>query len=302
MRKRMFLLVLVVIMHFSLSTYALAHPDQAQHYEDIEKVLFGKKVVFGYGMNRHSTLFHGRALNALLNIEYAVAIACDQYKGEYSAQLESLSEYGVPDLPPDVNQTKDEHERGINYIASAKTHRSFTHRGWTYDYQPSSSIANWPVRKELVYNTACVAFGEEYVDDKELDAFCALLYYTHLLGDHMEDSKMKGNGLIISLVEPGAAKRTPPENVDMFFELDYYLSVLFDDKKDDETYKTMMMKLRDLREITRKTSNSTNRFQKPEDMELYHQYVHDLHQILYTYVPRLIEREDFFNTVFYSPN
>ena len=297
MKKKYGVGLLIIVVLLSAAMPAFAHPDQNLHYKDLERVLFGKEILTK--QQRASTSSLGDpAWDALISLEHATAIVLDQYKGDDQGLLDQLNEYGVPNLPPDAITTKEQHERGINFTAAAKDHRSFTHRGWTFSYLPSSSIANFPVRKEILMATAQVAFDPELLNDKRREAFCALLYYVHVLGDHMADSKAKGKALIVSLVEPGAAERTPPQNEDLFLEFKYYLSVLFSDKSEDQTYSRMMQKLNELRNKASKTARETNLFTKEGSMDLYHGYVDELFDILCTYVPHLLEREPFFNSVF----
>lgn len=297
MKKLLCTILLVLMMANICVSPAFAHPDQNSHYRDIEKVLFGREILTR-NERKSTTTLGSKARDALLSLEHATAIVLDQYKGDDQDLLDQLAEYGVPSLPPDAITTKDQDARGINFLASPNLHRSFTHRGWTFEYLPSSSKANFPVRKEILMETARVAFDPDLLDFTRRDAFCAVLYYVHVLGDHMADSKAKGTTLIISLVEPGAVRRTPPRNEDIFLELEYYLSVLFKDKSDNQTYSRMMQKLNDLRRRVAKTARETNLFSDQGAMQLYHSYVDELFDLLCTYVPRLLEREEFFSDVF----
>ena len=292
-------IILIVLIVTLWTVSAFAHPDQNDHYADIERVLFGKEVLTR--SERKSTVLLGNpAKDALISLEHAAAIVLDQYKGDDQGLLDQLSEYGVQNLPPDAMTTMDPDPRGINFQSSPNLHRSFTHRGWTFQYPKVSSKANWPVRREILLETAKAAFDSEYLDATRREAFCALLYYVHVLGDHMSDSKAKGNTLIISLVEPGASRRTPPQNEDIFLELGYYLPILFSDKTDDRTYTRMMGKLDTLRKKAVKTARETNIFTSEGSMEIYYDYVDELFDILSTYIPRLLEREPFFSRVFIS--
>lgn len=303
MKKLANSVLLICLIAILWSTPALAHLNQNEHYRDIEKVLFGEEVLTR--QQRISTmLLDDPANDALISLEHATAIALDQYKGLYQDLLDRLNEYGVPYLPPDAITTKDQDERGINFQSSPSLHRSFTHRGWTFAYQPVSSKANWPVRQDIMIQTAKRVFDPALLDDTRCDAFCAVLYYIHVLGDLLPDSKEKDEGITIQLIQRGASTRNPAENSDIFLEFERYLGILFRDQQGSESYRRMMDKLRDLRKEVVKVSGDFSSFPNkndPEAMKVYHEYADRLYkEVLIKYVHHLLSLEPFFQKVFYT--
>ena len=80
---------------------------------------------------------------------------------------------------------------------TANTHRKYTHLGWNYKYQnPDEEF--WPKRKQLLIDTvywvlfnrdtilAEIPIRWDYKSDEQCEAFCAVVYYIHILGDHIE--------------------------------------------------------------------------------------------------------------------
>lgn len=277
--------ILISILFILLCAYLVpagAHPSAQAHYDELELVLFGGKYT---GVNRE----------ALTLIEYASTLAIDQFNGFHSDILTYLSQHRISGLPPDVKTSRDQDRLGINYTASPHTHREATHRGWDWNYAVDKG--NWPVRKNILLSTVTHVFGfkgsrGDY--DKQCNSFCALVYYVHLIGDHQEDSKYKEDGPIVSLAE----KNFSTSNIDIFYELDHHLSILFSNQKDTHLYRLMMDKLRKLGKETRALTGSTGGINTPEKLESYHAAANELIQILRRSVPELLRREDFFNRVF----
>jgi len=298
MKKLLCSFLLISLLSMSWIVPALAHPDQNDHYIDIEKILFGKEILTK--SERDSTTLTGDpAKDALISLEHAAAIVLDQYKGLYQDKLDRLREYGVQNLPPDTTTKMDEDPRGINFGASGHDHRSFTHRGWTFSYLPASSKANWPVRKEILLETAKAVFDAELLDDKRREAFCALIYYIHVLGDLLPDSKEKDGSITVHLIQPNASTRNPAENADIFLELDRYLSILFTNH--GTTFSRMQKKIRNLRSEAIEISRRYNSFpdkNNPQAMNDYHDIAKRLYKILCVEINPMLQLEPFFNRVF----
>lgn len=281
MRTRLFSLITILVLLTLPSNEALAHPKAQDHYLELEMVLFGKR-------------YAGPNKDKLKLLEFASTLAIDQYKGSDAEKLKTLANAGIPELPPNVIDTKDQNEKGINFDASPNTHRKETHRGWDWNYQPDK--ANWPIRKKILLETVNNVFGFNSFSgkyDKQCNSLSALIYYVHIVGDHQEDSKYKAGGAITSLAEKNYSSST----IDIFYELEQHLPVLFADQKYSLTYMRMMNKLRDLGKEVRKLTGSREGV-TPEKIPQYHQYAKDLIGILETYIPNLLRREEFFSRVF----
>ena len=147
--------------------------------------------------------------------------------------------------------------------------------------------------------TANVAFAPELLDDKRREAFCALIYYVHVLGDLQPDSSEKDGSITVHLIQPNASTRNPAENADIFLELDRYLSILFSNQ--GTTFNRMQKKIRNLRseaiEISRQYKSFPDK-NNPEAMDAYHDIAKRLYTILCEEIHPLLQLEPFFNRVF----
>lgn len=282
MNTRLLSFVVTMSLVFVPATTGVAHPKAQDHYLELELVLFGKK-------------YAGPSKEALTLLEYASTLAIDQYKGSDADKLAKLAGAGIPGLPPNVTDAKEQNEKGINYTASPNTHREATHRGWDWYYQPSDK-SNWPARKNILLSTANKVFAFSLVSgqyDRQCNSLCALIYYVHLIGDHQEDSKYKSDGAITSLAE----KNYNASNIDIFYELEKHLPILFANQRDSWTYMRMMSKLGVLGKEVRKLTGSREGV-TPEKTSQYHEYARELIGILSTYVPSLLKQEKFFSNAF----
>lgn len=146
------------------------------------------------------------------NIEYAAYLCIDLSHGQQtsdSKKLEALKKsYGLKwsllGLPSELEQI-------ILVGISAGDHRTYTHKGWNYDYSKDKRFetykegalqTNWTYRKRILLGTVSFECGltdhlvlrnlsnrhfERCKQCKQLDAFCHLIYNIHILWDHQED-------------------------------------------------------------------------------------------------------------------
>ena len=162
------LILSIIICHFPI---AVAHQNENDHYKDLESVLFGN--------NSARIMGDAEKKKLVRHLEYATSLALDQFNGFKGTLLEDLRLYGVPNLPNHITDKIE--EGGFNFPASGQTHRQYTHLGWTYDYDKEHRVANWPLRKQMMVDTAKRVLNCN--DDEICDSFAALLYYIHVIGD-----------------------------------------------------------------------------------------------------------------------
>lgn len=96
--------------------------------------------VFCFGSERYKES-HSSAKDSIQALEDAVYLAVDQFNGKSAEELKRLKDMGVSGLPLSIDEFNDR----SNYV-----HRSFTHRGWDFEYPEE---AHWPVRKRILTNT-----------------------------------------------------------------------------------------------------------------------------------------------------
>lgn len=317
MRKALGRLALALVLLAAmmvLPTRALAH-DTPEHNEEIESMLFDNKSF----SSDHKGDEQGETIAAL---ESATYLCIDHYgmNGRKATagnrNLETLRSFGVRPIPalaeihPDPNAPKIPGEDN--------QHRSYTHRGWDYDYVGEDHAKKWDTRKHLMLNTAEKAFDFTLLPtwmvgyDPKCDSFCALVYYTHILGDYLEDSSYyqfdgHSNGLKIPFAV--SAGSLSADNPDLFSEIKKHLSVLFKDQRNSLTYKQLLSDIDALAGKARSLKGSTGGINTDEKYQVAHEQAKELMAILgggydyYQYANRihmLLKNEEFFVRAFPS--
>lgn len=218
-------------------------------------------------------------------LESASYLAIDQFNGNGQKDLDTLLAYGVSGLPP---------LSAIDYSASGKTHRSYTHRGWDYVYGGLAGD-RWNQRKLILLNTADALFDFQG-NEKQKESFCAVIYYIHVLGDLMDDeSYKKNNGLIM---DPGG--RT--DKIDIIDELLVHFKVLFADQKYTHKYLFLTTAMGRYNTKLSKIVRSEGGINTDEKFALRQEYVEGLMKLLTMYLPEMLKEEDFFYNTFYKQN
>ena len=267
--------------------------DRKQHDLDIESVLFGKV--------NFSTSKEADVQNAAKALKCAAYLAIDQFNGKGADELNFLEkEYKVSGLP----KLSEIDFRGNN------NHRRYTHRGWDFQYG-KSDVGHWTVRKSILLKTVDKQFdfekspnailghfNEKYLEyDKKCDSFCALIYYTHIIGDYI------GNETY------GQFRSNYPNQMDLggtnddysiTAELLKHTKILFADQKDTHKYITLQNSLTALDGKIRKLVLSKEGIDTEEKYKQYTEYAEDLKDILTHNIPNLLKEEDFFKKVYYA--
>lgn len=237
-------------------------------------------------------------LDKLELIEDAVYLCLDQYNGDGAECLEHLKNEGIHNLPSDITEIDF---RGNQY------HRKYTHRGWDFNYDKDDQ-ANWSVRKEILLSTNCYVFGfDENMSENDYsdkcNSLCALMYYVHVLGDEQtreeftKDDEDDSKEVMIHFAHSVASDKSP----DLLSEITNHLTILFHDQRYSFKYISMMYKINALAYQARKVSavlNSVDGKDSSEAFDRYKQCEEDLMDLLQSYVPKLLRREEFFKTVF----
>lgn len=214
----------------------------------------------------------------------ACYLTIDQFNGQGQAFLDELIAYGVKDIPQDVSE--------INYKAGGHDHRSKTHRGWEV-ITDNEMKTIWPKRQSILRNTVGTVFDFNG-NDKKKEAFCELLYYIHILGDHQSDESYKiNNGLKI-----GVGGRRDKENI--IHKLLDSFKVLFRDQVYTYKYRALTTNLRNINSELDKLVNSQGGVDTEEEFEEYQKLVNKVIEILSLYLPEMLKDENFFNEVFYA--
>lgn len=300
MRKARAFLCCVLLLVFLPSIFAYAHPDQREHYEEYEAVLFNNR-------KYSSTSISGTQLRNIQILEYATTICIDQF-GQTSDQkiLDDLNSWGVRGIPRSVSEINPEPSE---IQLSAKNHRQFTHRGWDFVYQIDK--AHWPTRKNIMLSAMNTVFGNNPGNAKKYENFAAILYYIHVLGDYIEDVSDDGNpnnfkkynGESNGLKIPFVAAQ-PTSTHDVFYELEYHLGILFSDQTGSRKYKALISDIQDLAGRARAVVAQTGGINSYERCLEIKPLVLELMDILtgennhFNYVHELLRNEPFFIKAF----
>ena len=282
-----FFVALVIFATNACVSYA---HDRDEHDQDIEYVLFGDKTY-------KST--HPAFKNKIQAIEDATYLCVDQFNGNGKNELANLQKEKIPNIPKSI----DEFDFTANFA-----HRNFTHRGWNVNYDKK---ANWPVRQQILINTVDKELFSEvkpvlsnvpwlseklYGDSsykKKCESLCILLYYTHIIGDHIEADNYKA----LAYVDP-LTNLNDRDNPGIIPDLIKCCDTLFEDQANSYSYKEFKQELEDLRDKSDKLTSSKGGVDTEEEFEKYHKCAEDLLELLATYVPKLLTKEDFFSKSF----
>lgn len=270
---------------FLFGTLAIAQPayahDAEEHNAELEKILFNGK-----------NPGNDDAVRALEDAAYLCVDFCGM-NGKGVTSLESLKNYGVSGLPERADDID---------MPGGKYHRQYTHRGWDDQIKYFNGNAeqedHWAKRKDLLLNTSYKVFGYAPPPDflswtplsnkdmeKKYESFCALIYYVHVLGDYVEDvggdylakdnlDKFNGvsNGRKIAFARP----HPNDDNIDIFYELEKHLKVLFADQSNTMVYKQLMSDLGTLAGKARNLAGSTGGIDSLDKLEEAKGYVNEL--------------------------
>ena len=298
MERRIVSILIAVVISFTFITTTYAH-ERETHDKDIEYVLFGDE---DYKSS------HPITKSIITAIEDATYLCVDQFNGNGKKELDNLNKEKIPGIPKSI----DEFDFNSNYA-----HRNFTHRGWNVSY---SEAAHWPIRQKILFNTvnkelfadkknpiswlSDVISGENNEYRKQCESFCVLLYYVHILGDHIEagdetiktktlQQKLNGLAYIDPLTRPNDR-----DNPGIIPDLMNYCAILFKSQEGKREYDSFMQELDYLKDKSDRLVGSKGGVDTEAEFEEYNKCANDLRSVLGDYVPRLLENEDFYKRTF----
>lgn len=272
------------------TSVAAAHAHGAQeHGRQMELVLFGAP--------NHSLSLDAEQQHRVAMLKHASYLCLDQFNHNGQQQLDYLRR-SMPSLLPG----------GIESIDFTDgRHRSYTHRGWDFVYgqDERADKAKWPLRRELLLKVTNKVFGFQRLSGswlgidfghhKQCNSFSALLYYVHILGDHLADADFRVTG---ELKMPLARAHAGKQNPDVFFEFQQHLPVLFESQKDTRSYRALMQGIDALAEDARALAATSGGIDSAEKFERHQSLANELLQVLSDYVPMLLKKEAYFQAAF----
>lgn len=287
------LIAIVLVMTIGMTAIPINAHDRQQHDFDLESVLFGKE--------NFTTSQKPEVKNAAKALKCAAYLAIDQFNGNGAEDLNFLkNEYNVSGLP----KLSEIDFKGNN------NHRRYTHRGWDFPYG-NSDVGHWAERKRILLqtvdkefdfekspNAVLGHFNKKYLEyDKKCDSFCALIYYTHILGDYIGNKTyVQFRSNYPNQIELGGTN----DEYSITAELLKYTERLFTDQKNTHKYITLKNSLTTLDVKIRKIVQSNGGINTEEEYRQYTKYAEDLKDILTHNIPNLLKEEEFFKKVYYS--
>jgi len=281
MQRRLIAFLILCLLIFLYAMPIMAH-DRDGHDDDIEYVLFG---------NIDYKETHPNCRSKIQAIEDATYLCVDQFNGSGSKELENLRKEKIPDIPKSIS----EFDFSGNY-----SHRDYTHRGWNFNYDDK---AHWDMRQKILRNTvdkelfsdlksvfSLLPWNSDAKKYKEqCESICELLYYVHILGDHIEADNFKA----LAYLDP-LTRLNDRDNPGIIPDLISCFEKLFEAQKNTYTYNELKQELESLMDKSDKLTRSTGGVNTDEKFNDYHKCSEDLLEVLHAYVPRLLQKEEFF--------
>ena len=217
--------ILLIILLFS-STLSSAHNAEG-HDDELKRILFGES---------HSSLSAKAEMNfgLICMASYLTLDFTNEDKGMRC--YESLKNSGINELPSLESIT----------FPGNQYHQKYTHLGWEFRYG-SGDKANWGSRKKILLHTVdkiCKFKKEEQI---KKDAFAALIYEIHILGDHIGDSDATRYTRIRLVSEPdyrgqdiSPTSNGPFNNPTLYTYMLYHIQRLFREQKNTYEYSELV--------------------------------------------------------------
>ena len=304
MRKRIVAAFLLLVFVMG-SVSAFAHDKQDEHDKDLKYALFGsrEKVLSG----DENLIFNAIADAAALMIDqFSANDSQRQKEGTYNELQDDLRKLGLPALTDsfdDLNLNSRIAANGKNITAN--THRRYTHLGWNYKNYPNEEF--WVKRKQILLHTVnWTLFNDKallsqvpwlsdviYSPSEQCDAFCAVIYYIHILGDHIEGNDPEK----LTDLEP-LIQYTSLSTPGIITELKEQFGIVFIAQKDSWTYAAMMEALSDLEIRAEQNCHVWDAVNTKERCAINQKYANELLDILANYLPKLLKEEPFFSKHF----
>ena len=279
MKTRGILLIIVALCLSMIAPSSLAS-DRDVHDAYMLKVLFGN--------DYKEENYNAKELAAIEALEAASYLAVDQYNGKGAEELKVLNNYRVPSLPSDISE--------IDFPGN-QHHRRYTHRGWMGPYNNAErpyqdDKAHWNLRKTILTETVKKVFGLKDDSARVCESLSAVIYYIHVLGDHIvETDYQKMNADLM-----GVGGRN--DQYDIIHQLIYHFDILFTSPSSSNRYNSFRSQLRLLNNEFSELVNKDGGINTPEKQAAYSELAKKLMDLLIKHVPGLLQEESYFSKVF----
>ena len=305
MKKRVIALLLAAAMFVMGGAPAFAHDDQGKHDKDLKYALFGsrEKVLSG----DEKLIFNAIANAAALTIDQFSPNDSLKWKKDVYDELQSdlqklkLRELDIAFDDLDLNRTVAPDGKNI----APNTHRKYTHLGWNYKNYPNEKF--WKLRKQVLLHTVnWTLFNDKaafswvpglsdalYSPSEQCEAFSAVVYYIHILGDHIEGDVPEK----LTDLEP-LIQYTNLSTPGIIVELKEQLEIVFVSQNGSWSYAAIMEKLSALGIEAERNCGMWGSIDTVEKCKTNQEYAKKLLDILAEYLPQLLKNEPFFSNHF----
>lgn len=295
-----FLLILIIA---NLLSFSNAHDSQQGHDEDLKKVLFGTENAFI------------KEKEAFQIIADAASISIDQFSPNDSINFKErsfnnlqyqLKKLNLPTIKTSFDQINLNKSVSMNNSnITANSHRLYTHLGWNYKNYINQKF--WEKRKQFLIDAVHrVVFIDNSSDFKipfisdlfdspneQCKAFSGLIYYTHIIGDHIDSDVPEKLTNIVPLIQ-----YTSISSPGIIVELCEQLEIIFSSQTSTHKYSSLMQELSALKTKVEKNCKFWGSVDTQEKCIENQRYAKELIEILSNYVPNLLKNEIFFKNRF----
>lgn len=282
--KTKWTLLIVIMLCFSMITPSSLASKRVVHDAYMLQVLFGKDFKEENYSDKEQS-----AIEALEAASYLAVDQCNaESKGNGIKELEFLVSYRVPSIPSSISE--------IDFSGN-QYHRRYTHRGWMGPYNNADrpypdDRAHWNLRKTIMTETVKKVFGFKDDSARICESLSAVIYYIHILGDHMvETDFQKMNSDLM-----GVGGRN--DQYDIIHQLIYHSDILFTSPSSTNRYNSFRSQLRLLNNEFSELVNKDGGVNTPEKQAAYSALAKKLMDLLIKHVPGLLQEESYFSNVF----
>ncbi len=307
MKRKSVAFLLAFLFVMSICPLTLAHDDQKEHDADLKYAFFGDRDKFLQGDEK-------KAFTVIAN---AAALAIDQYSPNDKAQwkqkcYDTIQKYLCDLKVPELNISYEELDLNIHVSSDKKnvtgtTHRKYTHLGWNYKEYPNQDF--WMLRKKVLLDSVNrVLFNPQsllswwpwlsdvfYGPSEQCDAFCGMIYYIHILGDHIAGNTPNKLTDLEPLIQY-ASLSTPG----IIAELKEQIQIVFVSQKNSWTYLSLMEDLSTLEICAEKNCGTWGSIDTDEKCRINQKNAEKLLDILAKRLPQMLKNEPFFSDRFKS--
>lgn len=244
-----------------------------QHEDDLELALLGRKLS---EKDKDPDLSSNQQAILFGYLEDAIYLCVDQAGTDGQKWLDELNNHlEVQGLPKSVSEFS---------VPKNADHQAYTHMGW--DYKLYADIAKWEIRKNILLSTVSKVFNIP-IDSEECIEMSKLIYYIHILRDHIENAY----GKHLNVIQLSKMK----DDYGHLQEINKCISKLFSSQITSNKYCRLKVRLSVLRFKSR--FNGDDDSEKKQEKVI--KYAGEALQTLQTYLPGLLQNTAFFRAVFY---